>query len=223
MSWLKENSQKYLEEDVKGGQSVVQRNQSSHSRRKGVKDSDSEDFFDLKDNENELYKRQTKKSPSRNVRRVSRFELEMNKHGLLEDIKKIRKLSFYLSIGLGSAVNSEENLVYNPSQPKISYEFPFQRRARSSSPPRGVMPFCKAEKGSNYKLPIAAKQNLSLKTSHIKNIKQLLPHQIEGAMIDSFGLSTGPSYEGKKEIPGDELIYQKIIGPIKELSQDKFV
>ena len=224
MFWLKKQLPAHSEEEIKETVMIERKNKSrKHSRpkRNGDKEMSSEDSFDLKENENEFYGKKQKKTPSRNARKASKFELEMNKYGLLENIKEIKKLNFYLGAELGSTLNNEDNFLYDNPRLRNQYEFPFQRRARSISPPRGTVPFRKNKEVSNTSKPVTVKENFFINAFNKKYYKKPISSlEIEEAMIDSFGLSTGPSYEAKKETQGDDLIYQKIIGPIKKLSKD---
>ena len=207
MSWLGSNSQYNIEEEKKTKPIVITR----HKQK--LKDSielNSDDSFDLNDNKNDFYSKPIKKVPSRNSRKVSGFELEMNKYGLLENIKQIKQFNFYLGVELGSPRKEKEQVIINKRGINQPYEFPYQRRARSSSPPRGVIPFHNIEKSiSNGNKVIIGQKNFVIEAVN-KNKGGFEVREIAEGIIDSFGLSTNPTEEGRKDPIGEYYTNTKI-------------
>jgi len=196
--------------------------------------SPSNDSFEADDNLNEL-ELEIKRTNSKKQNKSPKFELEMRKHGLLDKIKHIQQLNCHLGAELGSARGDEQNSMNDNSMTSINdrsgYVFPFQKRARSNSPPRGVAPFAKAESPMNNasRKPVVVTRNFIIgPNSNAKKIRgkvrfgqkpeynDLLIKHIENeeGMLECCGLSTGPTDEEKKgELLGDEWMYQRIPEP----------
>ena len=214
-----------------------------HSSNDPVKNkSKNDESFDAEDNENELASLAAKNKPkvTKYVASVStekrakkaapeHFEQEMNKHGLLDKIVHIQQLNNYFENELGgigkkveapSTVAEVEGQDRSQNSPKATimdnskgYAFPFQKRARSNSPPKnGALLFVpkSTEKSPEQspcdprRKPVVARANFVIG----KAVKQLNFSQ-KAQMVDQFlrslesdddfscGLSTGPTDELK--------------------------
>ncbi len=174
------------------------------------------------------------------------FEAEMNKHGLLDKIVNIQQLNNFFEseiggsrrdnsphasdFGGGSANISSNSqldkiLCENPSEirepsPK-GFTFPFQKRARSNSPPRNGQLFDHGRKPSPGRQPVVANFLVGAggfefgKKPSVPNEKFL---GIDAVMGDTAGLSTGCTREdhasrggkAKSGLGDDDWMYQRL-------------
>ena len=161
------------------------------------------------------------------------FEQEMHKHGLLDKIVHIQQLNNFFEVELGGNKKIGDNSrsiaaeVQNSPNTTVDkgYAFPFQKRARSNSPPKnGVLfgPKSNDELPSDIKVtrkPVMARTNFVIGKSVMKPKKamdQFAKIMENEEAIDRGGLSTGPTDEIQKmhstiEEDDSEWMYQRII------------
>ena len=212
-----------------------------------VRQKSNSESFEADENQNDLEIESRKAQDrcditSNSLSRTPYFELEMDKHGLLDKIKHIQELHSHLGAELGSARNEEQNSFQNNSCSSITdanlgssikgggcgYSFPFQKRARSNSPPRSTALFAKAEilTSCNPRKPVIVTKNFVIaagannastnsidNSSDKKKAKGQSPigpkvestepiakhvENDEGGLMECCGLSTGPTDEDKK-------------------------
>eukprot|EP01022_Parablepharisma_sp_SALTPOND_P019997 TRINITY_DN3519_c0_g1_i1.p2 TRINITY_DN3519_c0_g1~~TRINITY_DN3519_c0_g1_i1.p2 ORF type:complete len:384 (-),score=35.76 TRINITY_DN3519_c0_g1_i1:3156-4259(-) len=209
--------------------------------------SNTEDSFKAEENENELGKCVPPKPdlrrvfPSGNPRRGKspplreHFEAEMNKYGLLDKITNIQQLNNFFELEIGgskkdnsstqlldsSASNSHLDKIFAENSPNSAkgFAFPFQKRARSNSPPRNGQLFDPKRKESPGRQPIIANfflgKNL-VSRKHVKSPEVEVP--IVSMVGDTAGLSTGSTREdhcakkgkGGVGLGDDEWMYQRL-------------
>ena len=190
------------------------------------------------------------------------FELEMHKHGLFDKIAHIQQLKNYFEVELGgnkkAMMDSSRSIEENKAQPQLpvpqpqnssqnvllekGYAFPFQKRARSNSPPRNGTLFGgkSGEESPNefvgtVRKPVMARTNfvmgkdLSRMKDDIRMKIQFADHsskalENEDAIIDCCGLSTGPTDELQKvhtiEDDDSDWMYQRIGNNNEENEED---
>ncbi len=221
--------------------------------RRDAKRENEETSFHAEDNENELVAISLKKvtdcecgSDKLGIRgspgpghhpRERHFEVEMHRHGLLDNIVGIQKLNNYFEVELGAKrmdesgyeSNSEAttfdktgNRVGRSEAPQQPFAFPFQKRARSHSPPRnGKQVF--GGRNAESPRPVMATGNFvfgrQLHPEQAKKNKQ--PEAPRGEDNSPSGLDNDWMYqrlENKKVEDEDEIGEEEIpMGPNEEL------
>lgn len=211
--------------------SQQQRQAKEDSRRRNP--DDSSDSFEADDNANEL----DAIVPSADVGHEY-FEAEMHRHGLLDKILHIQQLNNYFGAELGSARKGSPRAGNASPEPSVSglntssaadkgYAFPFQKRARSNSPPRS--PSALFSSGTHKvdsktgRKPVVATPNFVI--GKIAKQRQFGPRaecSEQSAAKDGeecCGLSTGPTDEERNNVlrqemapTGDDWMYQRIVG-----------
>ncbi len=221
-----------------------------------VEGSDDSDSFRAEDNENELRSGivDRGRSPERPVGQPRRgkspparehFDLEMNRHGLLDKIANIQRLNNYFESEIGGKLNdisasgqcSEDSATFEKSfkgqAPTKGFTFPFQKRARSHSPPRNGQLFSPASpvdetSAKTGRKPVVANfvlgRNLRVSAAKVPGEQIRLARVLERE--DTTGLSTGSTREEKKQTKGleEEWMYQRLegegkcdAGPLRDL------
>ena len=178
------------------------------------------------------------------------FELEMHKHGLLDEIVHIQQLNDYFEAELGTKKEGEGRMAESRNSPNTTvdkqlgpekgYAFPFQKRARSQSPPRNGALFG-SQSGDELRPEVPTTRKPVVATVNFVIGKATLPHELgpkpqfvetsakalePDDVIDSCGLSTGPTDEGrnnqKLHLADDldnEWLYQRIDNNLISLAQ----
>jgi len=167
------------------------------------------------------------------------FDVEMNKHGLSDKIANIQQLNNYLEVEIGgsrrlndsgqsvsddgSANGIFENVTKGDESTAKGFTFPFQKRARSHSPPRNGQLFDPKRGQHNPEVsrkPVVAVGNFALgknvipRPSDMEQLNKVLESDEGG---DTAGLSTGSTGEerqAKAKAPTamaeDEWMYQRL-------------
>jgi len=208
-------------------------------------------------------------SPSGNPRRGrspplrEHFEAEMNKHGLLDKIVNIQLLNNFFESEIGGTKKEgsphasdfgtsnsrlEKIFVENPDQTMEGkgFTFPFQKRARSNSPPRNGQLFDPKRSENTGNQPIVANFFIGQKVIRKELKKQIKFPKLEISLGENGGLSTlctreeqgkmksglgeedwmyqrldaGGEKEQEKKIVGDEKVLLKLINQIADDCDD---
>ncbi len=156
------------------------------------------------------------------------FDREMNRHGLLDKIVHIQQLKNYFELEIGGPLpspqaNSGQRSPDNVQNGDKSYAFPFQKRARSNSPPKNGALFgskrnSRDESPTDIRMrkPVVARTNFVMgKALQRKQESEFMKMLENEELMDCGGLSTGPTDEAQQQQKAqggleEEWMYQRI-------------